>query len=189
MEDKNVATEETNEEVVDNEETKETPEHKEPVYSQSDLDREISLRFEKWEKRQQKEIEEAQKLASMDAQEKAQYELDKREEELNKLERSIIMQQNTNQCMTMLSDRGIDVGLAEFVVAEDAETMKANIDNIDKIFKAAVESEVNKRLQGTTPKRDVTDNAAITKDQFKNMSVSERQKLYETDKELYQQLR
>lgn len=187
MDNENVATEES---IDETETVEETPEHKEPMYSQSDLDREISLRFEKWEKRQEKEIQEAQKLASMDAQEKAQYELDKREQELNNMQREITMQQNTNQCMSMLSERGIDVELAQFVVAEDAETMKANIDNIDKVFKSAVENEVNKRLQGTTPKRDTsTGTSVVSREQFSNMSVSEKQKLYESDKELYQQLR
>ena len=46
----------------------------EPKYTDEDLDRIISDRLARWQKEQDKKISEAEKLAKMDAQEKAEYE-------------------------------------------------------------------------------------------------------------------
>lgn len=50
-----------------------------------DVDRIIEKKLEKWKKQQQKEIDEAKKLADMNAQQKTEYERDKLQEELDEL--------------------------------------------------------------------------------------------------------
>ena len=180
MEDKNIEVEETVEEVV------EQPEQ--VTFTQADLDREISKRFEKWQLKAEKQTEEATKLASMNAEEKARYEIEQSRKEIEGMRRDYTIQQNKNECMKILSERNIDVALADFVVAEDAETMKENIDKIDKAFKKSVEEEINRRLKGFTPKKDLNMPNEINKETFSKMSLDQQTEIYNTNRELYEQL-
>ena len=47
-----------------------------PKYSDADLDKILGNRFSRWQKEQQKAVDEAKKLAEMDATQKAEYERD-----------------------------------------------------------------------------------------------------------------
>lgn len=160
----------------------------EPTFTKSDFDREISKMYEKFESKFSKKAEEAQKLASMNAEEKARYEIEQSKKEIEEMRKNFTLTQNKTECMKILAERNIDVSLADFVVAEDAETMKKNIDLIDKAFKKSVEAEVNSRLKSTTPKRDLNMPTEITKETFSKMSLDQMQELANTNKELYMQL-
>ncbi|NYB73401.1 DUF4355 domain-containing protein [Sedimentibacter hydroxybenzoicus DSM 7310] len=169
-------------------ETKEQ-EQQQTTFTQADMDRMISKMYEQFEAKFTKKQEEAVKLANMNAEEKAKYQLEQQQKQLEDMQRNFTMQQNKSECMKILAERNIDVTLADFVVAEDAETMKANIDKIEKAFKKSVEEEVNRRLKSTTPKKDVTlPSGEITKEVFKKMTLNQQQELYNTNKELYMQL-
>ena len=54
-------------------------------------------------------------------------------------------------------------------ISDDIEEAQANIDRLDKLFKAAVKAEVEKRLAGNTPKGNTTTPAA----NIENMSLAE----------------
>ena len=182
-ENKNIVEETTDEtQQVEQEQTEKT------TYDQAEVDRLISKQFEKWQKKAEKETAEATKLASMNAEEKARYEIEQSKKEIEQMKSEFVLQQNKSQCMEILADKGIDVTLADFVVAEDAETMKANIDKVEQAVKRSVEEEVNRRLKGTTPKRDVGMPAEINKETFSKMTLDQQQELYNTNKELYMQL-
>lgn len=159
-----------------------------PTFTQADFDRAVSKMYEQFEQKFSKKQEEAQRLASMNAEEKARYEIEQSKKEIEEMRRNFTLTQNKTECMKILAEKSIDVSLADFVVAEDAETMKANIDKIEKAFKKSVEEEVNKRLKGTTPKKDITLPAEITKDTFSKMTLDQQQELYNTNKDLYLQL-
>ena len=159
-----------------------------PTLSQADFDRAVSKMYEQFEDKFSKKQEEATRLASMNAEEKARYEIDKSKKEFEELKKNFTLTQNKAECMKILAERSIDVSLADFVVAEDAETMKKNIDLIDKAFKKSVEDEVNKRLKGTTPKKDIAMPSEINKETFNKMTLGQQQELFNTDKELYMQL-
>lgn len=58
----------------------------EAKYTDEDLDKIISAKFDKWQKQKDKEVSEAQKLAEMTAQEKAEYERDKLQKSWTSLE-------------------------------------------------------------------------------------------------------
>ena len=67
---------------------------------------------------------------------------------------------------------------------------QANIDKLDKLFKAAVKAEVEKRLAGSAPKGNASANSAteITKESAKKMSLAELNALLEKNPELYNKI-
>ena len=159
------------------------------VFTQADFDRAVSKMYEQFETKFSKKAEEASKLASMNAEEKARYEIEQSKKEIEDMRKNFTLQQNKTECMKILAERNIDVTLADFVVAEDAETMKKNIDKIDKAFKKSVEAEINNRLKSTTPKRDLgMPTGEVTKEVFNKMNLDQQQELYTTNKDLYLQL-
>lgn len=161
---------------------------KQSTFTQADFDRAVSKMYESFEQKFSKKQEEAAKLASMTAEEKAKHEIEQAKKEVEKMKLDFTLQQNKNECMKILADKSIDVSLADFVVAEDAETMKKNIDLIDKAFKKSVEDEVNKRLKGSTPKKDIGMPKEINKETFNKMTIAQQNELFATNKELYEQL-
>jgi hypothetical protein len=156
--------------------------------TQADFDRAVSKMYEQFEQKFSKKQEEAARLASMNAEEKARYEIEQSKKEIEDMRKNFTLTQNKTECMKILAERNIDVSLADFVVAEDAETMKKNIDLIDRAFKKSVEAEVNNRLKGSTPKKDLNMPTEINKETFNKMTLDQQQELYNTNKDLYMQL-
>ena len=71
----------------------------------------------------------------------------------------------------------------------DAESTFENIKLFEVKFNESVEKVVTERLRGNVPKTTTTQNiASITKEQFNKMNLVQRQELYNTDRELYNEL-
>lgn len=156
---------------------------------QKEADKRVTEALKKQEKKNAEKIKEAEKLAKMNEQEKYEYQLKQREEAIEKKEHELALAENKNEASKILAEKGISLSLVDFVVADDADTMKANIDLLDKAFKASVKAEVEKRLGGSSTKRGTdTDTSAITKEKFKKLSVSEQADLFKKNPELYKQL-
>lgn len=155
---------------------------------QAEADRRVSEALKKADKKKEQAVKEAQKLAAMNEQEKYEYQLKQREEAIIAKEKELALAENKNEASKILSEKGISLSLVDFVVAEDAETMKANIDLLDKAFKASVKAEVEKRIGGSSPKRNIEAEKGITKEQFKKMSIGQLSELYKSNPELYKQL-
>lgn len=134
----------------------------EKKYSDKDLDEIIGKKFAKWQKDHEKKVDEAKKLAEMNAQEKAEYERDKANEEkaemqkeLDEFKRQAALAEMTKTARKMLTDEGIsapDEILARLVTT-DAEETKTAIDAYSKAYKEAVENAVKDRLRGEIPKK------------------------------------
>lgn len=134
----------------------------EPKYTDEDLDRIIGRKFAEMEKKKQKEVDEAKKMAAMNATEKANYERDQaikeRDDafkERDEIKAQMALADMANTARKMLADDGIAVSdaLLSIMVTADAEETKAAIDNFTKLFKESVESAVKDRLRGETPRR------------------------------------
>lgn len=130
-------------------------------YTDEDFDRKLNQKFAEWQKNKEKEISEAKKLAEMNAQEKAEYELNKEREAhaetqkaLDKLKRKDTLSEMTKTARKMLSDSGINASdeILSVLVTTDAEQTKNAIDGFTKLYKEAVEAGVKERLRGETPK-------------------------------------
>lgn len=125
----------------------------EKKYSDADLDEIIGKKFAKWQKDQDKKVDEAKKLAKMDAQQKAEYERDKLQKELDEYKRKDTLSEMTKTARKMLADEGISAPdeVLSILVTTDAEKTKNAVDSYSKAFKAAVEDAVKERLKGNPP--------------------------------------
>lgn len=170
--------------------------HEEKTYTQAEVDallqaetdRRVTSALKKAEQKNAEKLKEAQKLAQMNEQEKYEYELSQRERAIAEKERALALAENKNEASKILAEKGISLQLVDFVVAEDAETMKANIDLLDSAFKQSVKAEVEKRLAGNAPKKNLPLDRTITKEQFRKMSYTEIVALKNNNPELYESL-
>lgn len=161
----------------------------EPKYTDKDLDDIIGKRFAKWQAQQQKAVDEAKKLAAMDAQQKAEYERDQLQKELNELKKQASLSEMTKTARKMLLEEGITVPdeLLTMMVSDDAEATKVAVDGFKKAFQEAVESAVKERLKGEPPRRGSGGgSASMTKEQIMKIRDPElrQQKMLE-NKELF----
>lgn len=154
---------------------------------QSETDKRVTQALKTAELKNNKKIKEAEKLATMSATEKYEYELQQREQAIADKERELTLAENKAAAASILADKGISATLVDLVVTDDADTMHENIDKLDKAFKASVKAEVEKRLASNSPKSSIS-NDTITKESFSKMSLKDAQNLYKTNPELYKKL-
>lgn len=124
-----------------------------PKYTDADVDEIVSKRLAKWEKQQAAKVEEAAKLAEMNAQQKAEYERDKVQKELDEYKRRDTANAMVAESRRQLSEQGIAVSddILARLVGETAEETKASVDAFSTAFTAAVEDAVKKQLAGKAP--------------------------------------
>lgn len=124
-----------------------------PKYTDADVDEIVSKRLAKWEKQQAAKVEEAAKLAEMNAQQKAEYERDKVQKELDEYKRRDTVNAMVAESRRQLSEQGIAISddILARLVGETAEETKASVDAFSTAFTAAVEDAVKKQLAGKAP--------------------------------------
>jgi hypothetical protein len=116
------------------------------------LDKRLKREREEAEKRTQAAITEAQKLAKMSADERAEHEKQAHEKALADREAEITKRELRAEAKSQLSDKGLPIELAEILPYTDADTTNAAIAATEKVFRAAVEKTVTERLKGSAPK-------------------------------------
>lgn len=134
-------------------EPKQEDNKQQPKYTDADVDEIVSRRLAKWEKQQAAKVEEAAKLAEMNAQQKAEYERDKVQKELDEYKRRDTVNAMVAESRRQLSEQGITVSddILARLVGETAEETKASVDAFSAAFTAAVEDAVKKQLAGKAP--------------------------------------
>ena len=155
---------------------------------QSEVDRRVTSALKKQQQKYDAKTREAAKLAQMTEDQKKVYELEQREAAIAEKEREFALLENKAEASKILADKGLDVSLVEFIVAEDAETMNQNINLLDKAFKRSVKAEVERRMAGTAPKRGLPVDKTLTKEDFMKMSYNEMVALKNENPELYEAL-
>lgn len=152
---------------------------------QSETDKRVTQAL----KTQQKKYEKQLSLSKLDGDERAKAEKDNRIAELEEQLAQFTIERNRSELKTVLSTRGLSAEFADIIlISDDIEASQANIDKLDKLFKAAVRAEVEKRLAGNTPKGNGTNPAEITKESAKKMSLVEMNALAQSNPELYAKL-
>lgn len=160
----------------------------EKKYTDSDVDRIIDRKFAEWQKKQDKAVDEAKKLSAMNAQQKAEYERDKLQKELDEYKRQASLAEMTKTARKMLSDSGITIPdeLLGMMVTTEAEDTKAAVDAFAKSFTEAVEAAVKERLKGEPPRKGTGTGTAMTKEQIAAIKDPElRQKAMLENRHLY----
>jgi hypothetical protein len=162
----------------------------EEVYAllQSETDKRVSQAL----KTQQKKYEKQLSLSKLDDEAREKAEKDARIQELEEMLRDRDIANNKSELKSVLGARGLSAEFADIItISEDIEESQAKIDVLDKLFKAAVKAEVEKRLAATggTPKGNANTNTGeITKEQFNKMSLTQRAQLNRDNPELYKKL-
>lgn len=123
-------------------------------YSDADVNKIINRKFAEWEKKKQKEEDEAKKLAKMNAQEKADYKQKQLEHEIEKLKNERALSQMKDEARKMLKEKSISISdeLLAFMVSGDAEETKKAVDSFADLFNAAVNETVKGKARQETPK-------------------------------------
>lgn len=152
---------------------------------QSETDKRVSAAL----KTQQKKYEKQLSLSKLDGEERAKAEKDAEIAELREQLAAFQIEKNKSELKSVLSSRGLSAEFADIVaISDDIELAQANIDKLDKLFKAAVKAEVEKRLAGNAPKGNGGAAAEITKDSVKSMSMAELTALEKSNPELFAKL-
>lgn len=152
---------------------------------QSEADKRVSSAL----KTQQAKFEKQLSLSQLDKESREKAMKEDRIAELEAQLAEFNKMQTKAEVTKVLSSRGLDVRFADLIeIGEDVEAAQSKIDVLDKLFKAAVKAEVEKRIGGAVPKQSTVQTQGLTKEQFKKMSCSEQQALFEQDRDLYMSL-
>lgn len=153
---------------------------------QSETDKRVSQALKKQEKKYQKQLS----LAQLDGDERAKAEKDNRIAELEEIVAQMNIEKNKSELKSVLSSRGLSAEFADLInITDDIKESQEKIDALDKLFKAAVKAEVEKRLaaNGGAP-RSSSSSGEITKEVFTKMSLSQQAQVYKENPELYKRL-
>lgn len=151
------------------------------------LQRETDRRVNKALATQQKKYEKQLSLSKLDGDEREKAEKDNRIAELEEQLAQFQIERNKSELKSVLSSRGLSAEFADIIlINDDIEASQANIDKLDKLFKAAVKAEVEKRLAGNTPRGNGNAPAEITKEAVMKMSMAQLSELERTQPEVFQ---
>lgn len=152
---------------------------------QSESDRRVTQALDTQRKKYEKQLS----LSKLDGEEREKAEKDSRIAELEEQLAAFQIEKNKSELKSVLSSRGLSAEFADILsISDDIAASQANIDKLDKLFKAAVKAEVEKRLAGNTPPGGKNGDKEITKETAKKMSMAELNELASTNPELFAQL-
>ena len=106
---------------------------------------------EKWQALTDDKLSEAEKLAKMTKEEKAQYMQQKKEKELTDREAAITRKELMAEAKNTLASDGLPQELAEVLDYSDADTCKKSMEKVKEVFQRAVETAVEEKLKGGKP--------------------------------------
>lgn len=157
-------------------------------YTDADLDRIISKKFAEWKQSEEKKVTEAERLAKMSAEEKANEHVKSLEQRVLEFEQREAKNEMMRQARAILSEHNINASDAILanLVADDADTTKAAVESFAKEFEAAVENAVKAKLKSETPRTGSP--SGLTREQIMNIqNRSERQRLIKENMHLFKQ--
>ncbi len=156
-------------------------------YTDEDVDKMFDRKFAELMKKHQKEMDEARRLAEMNAQEKAEYENNKLKEQVQELMKKEARSEMSKVARAMLGEKGINVNdnLLGALISDDADKTKKSVENFITLFQDAVNKAVKDALKGEPPKTGTT--SGLTREQIMNVTNrAERQRLIKENMNLFQ---
>lgn len=130
------------------------------TYTQEEINEMMSKRLNKerakWEKDYQEKLQrekaEAEKLASLSAEERAKAEFEKEQQKFEEDRRAFEQEKLSLEVRKQLADEGLNQEFATFLIGADADSSFKNISTFKEAFEKAVEADVIKKLADNTPK-------------------------------------
>lgn len=139
--------------------------------------------------KQKKEFDRKMSLSQLDDEAREKAEKDDKIAELEQQLAQFQIEKNKSELKSVLSSRGLSAEFADILsISDDLEASQANIDKLDKLFKAAVKAEVEKRLAGNSPKGSGGQSQPMTKEDFLKLPMHEMQRLMDSNREFYTNL-
>lgn len=142
----------------------------------------------KWQTMTDGKVSEAEKLAQMTGEEKAEYRAKKAEQELADLKKQIALGDMAKTARKMLSEENITVPdeIIMNLVSDDAEKTKSSVESFAKVFKEAVQIAVKESLKGNPPKASSGGATTVTREQILAVKDrAERQRLIAENPQLF----
>lgn len=147
-----------------NDDESKEPKDGEKKYTDAEVDEIVEKKFARWKEQTEKELKdaraEAEKLAKMNADQKKDYELEKIKAENARLRAEAARIELGKEATKILKESKIDAtqDILDFVVGEDADSTKANIDKFVGIINSQLKAAEVERATGKTPKSYNNDN-------------------------------
>lgn len=140
--------------------------------TQKDIEDAIAKARVKWDAEHEEQQTEAQKLAKMSKEERAEYNLKKKEETFAKREAELNKRELMSTAKETLISKGLPVELAAVLDFTDADTCNKSIADMGKVFQDAVQVAVAARIAGTDPiqKSKLSNTTTLTKEEVEKMT-------------------
>lgn len=154
----------------------EEPDKPKAKYTDEDVDNIVKAKLAKEREKTAVKVEEAAKLAKMNADQKKDYEAQQVLKRAEEAESKLARLEMQAEARTMVSDLGVnltDEDLA-LVVTTDADSTKTNVSRLTDLIGRIQDQVKTEMLKGTTPKASGQSTTVATADDFSKMSTSER---------------
>lgn len=203
MEEEKNVNQEVNEEELSNsnkegEQTKTFTEEEVQKMLQVEADKRVTQAIEKskakWEQdylaKLEAEKSQAEKLAKMSEQERYEAQLKEEREKFESERKEFEKIKMQSATINELSSRALPVEFADYLVSDNAESVKANIDTFSALWTQALAKAVDERIKGSanTPKGSNTSGKTVNKNEFLALPHKERMKLVTENPDLLQEL-
>lgn len=164
------------------------------TFTQEELDAivksNVARAIAKVKREEEQRINEAEKVKKMNAEQKLQYELEKREQRIAELEAQQNRSNMEREATVLLQKRGLSVNneVLDYVVKGTAEDTLVAIDTFERVVNALAESKVQTMLKGKTPTSTKVATSGVTKAEFENMTYTQKTELFMNNPEAYHKL-
>lgn len=149
------------------------------TFTQDEVNKIVSQRLERQKEQLKAKEDEAKKLSRMNAEQKANYELEKANKRAEEAAAKLARYEMRDSAKQMLADGGFnnaDNGLLDLVVTDTAESTQANVNVLLNAIEEIREDERNKLLAGKTPKVGGKEIKPVSAQELLKMSTAERVK-------------
>lgn len=159
-------------------------------YTDAEVNDIVKKKLAKAEADKSKAVQEAEKLAKMNADEKQKYEFEQLQAKLAEFEKKDQYYSLSKEANKMLAEHDIqaDDELLQLIVKDTADDTNKAVQSFVTLFNAKVEQGVNKALTGKSPRMNTSGNTGITKTDFDKMGYKEKVELNQKNPDLYNQL-
>ena len=174
-----------NEEIkVESTETNSIEVKEEKTFTQEELDKILNKKFAQWQKKTEEAKAEAERKAKLTEAEK----LAEERKEFEAMKKQFEYEKRVNSTSKVLASNNLPVEFADFLVGENEEVTSQRVDLFKDAFNNALEKAITERLRGTTPKVSTSSITQVTKEDFQKMNMIQRQRLFNENRELYNEL-
>ena len=149
------------------------------TFTQDEVNKIVSQRLERQKEQLKAKEDEAKKLSRMNAEQKANYELEKANKRAEEAAAKLARYEMRDSAKQMLADGGFnnaDNSLLDLVVTDTAESTQENVNVLLSAIEAIREDERNKLLAGKTPKVGGKEIKPVSAQELIKMSTAERVK-------------